>query len=368
MRRFFLVLVRVTKMKKQMKTAYFIVGLALPLLVMSKTAVGEERLLPTPNPGQLQFLRDFLRTPTDRARAVRELEAGKTGAGALRHTEDSHTGGDQNRVTTFHVFAHPDDDDLFMYPYWDVTTPNVSVVFIVLTAGDGGFGAGPSTPGPYYVAREAGTQAAINWLADVKDATVARPVKEIADINGHKIGRVKYKNTTAYYLHLPDGNLDGSGFPADDNESLQKLESGAIGTITTIDGSTKYDGWTDLISTLQAIIVTHGAGQHIVWLNSMDPDPEHNPGTHSDHMTTGKAALALQKSLPCLNLALFADYATTDQINVPIDITIVKAALFAVNNAAKADHGWPGDWEAGHLSFMRELVYRVQQGAKDCEF
>ena len=98
-------------------------------------------------------------------------------------------------------------------------------------------------------------------------------------------------------------------------------------------------------------------------------DSWHNPGSHSDHMTTGKAARALQEALPCLNAALFADYATTEQVNLPVEMTIVKAALFAVNNAAKASHGWPGDWDPGHLSFMRALVYRFNPGnGKNCEF
>jgi hypothetical protein len=371
-----------TNTKKQMKIRYLIIGLALPFLIMGKASADAARTPVTPNPAQLKFFlankkfqhRHF--ASKAQVQALRGLETREIGEGAAKRSKDLQpndfarlAGPDQNSITTFHVFAHPDDDDLFMYPYWDVTKPNVSVVFVGMTSGDGGYGAGPETPSAYYLAREAGTQAAINWLADLNDSTAAKPVTELASINGHDINRTKYKNTIVYYLRLPDGNLDGNGFPANNNESLQKLESGAIASITAVDGSTKYNGWSDLVSTLRAIIATHAAGQHNVWINTMDPDAEHNPGSHSDHMLTGKAARAFQELLPCLNEALFADYATTEQVNLPVEMTIVKTALFAVNNAAKASHGWPGDWDAGHLSFMRALVYRFQPGNnKNCEF
>ena len=47
-------------------------------------------------------------------------------------------------------------------------------------------------------------------------------------------------NLSLVFMRLPDGNVDGSGFAAQNFESLQKLYTGAVSQMTTVDGSSSY--------------------------------------------------------------------------------------------------------------------------------
>ena len=64
-------------------------------------------------------------------------------------------------TVAFYFAAHEDDWQLFMSPnaYRDARSPSTKVVFVYLTAGDGGAGVGSAGRSqPYYLARENGAK------------------------------------------------------------------------------------------------------------------------------------------------------------------------------------------------------------------
>jgi hypothetical protein len=61
--------------------------------------------------------------------------------------------------------------------------------------------------------------------------------------------------------------------------------------LAPVDGSTVYDGWSDLVSTVRAILDYERGDAASVALNVPEPDPRINPNDHSDHLMTAKAAV-----------------------------------------------------------------------------
>ncbi len=157
-------------------------------------------------------------------------------------------------AATFYVVAHEDDWQLLMTPnaYDDVVAPGAKVVFVHLTAGNGDFGTGPANS-PYYIAREEGAQRAVRFMANV-DTSTETPVLGAVTVNGHAVLRYRYKNTASYFLRLPDGGFDGSGFASSGSGSLSKLRLG-VASLAAIDGSTTYSDWNDLVTTLESIVL-----------------------------------------------------------------------------------------------------------------
>jgi hypothetical protein len=162
---------------------------------------------------------------------------------------------DTNRVA-FYFGAHPDDWQLFMNPnaYYDVQPPSNKVVFVYVTAGDDGAGLGNGGRSqPYYLARENGAKFSVQFIANAaKKPEIA--VDSVASIAGHPIKRWLYRNTVSYFMRLPDGNPQGTGYVATAEQSLKRLHDGKIRTMTSIDDSTTYQGWSDLRATLRKLI------------------------------------------------------------------------------------------------------------------
>jgi hypothetical protein len=197
--------------------------------------------------------------------------------------------------------AHPDDFLLFNNPYLDAAA-DARMIYIFVTAGDAGLGAGPANA-PYYLAREAGAIKSIRFMADA-----ARPWQENATpsnvtVNAHSIYKYSYRSSVAYFLRLPDGNGAGEGFSGTGNVSLVKFYNGSVNALSSVDNSTSYNGWADLVNTVAAIVKSEISGQSYVWLNANDVDEGKNPGDHYDHYVTGALATAVQKAMPCTNLA-----------------------------------------------------------------
>src|SRR6187551_82250 len=105
----------------------------------------------------------------------------------------------------FYIGAHQDDWQLFMSPqaYDDLIADGTRVVFIYTTAGDAGgdpnWGRG----------RSAGALSSIQYALHQRIEALQ---PELSEVNGHPIARYTIGNTVSYYLDLPDGNGDGSGF------------------------------------------------------------------------------------------------------------------------------------------------------------
>ena len=220
---------------------------------------------------------------------------------------------------SFYFAAHQDDWQLFMNPsaFLDVRGARTKTVFVHLTAGDAGVGMGlRGRKHPFYLARENGAEAAIRFMADANEM----PVEKIAErktFNGHSIYRVSYRNTVSYFLRVPDGNGTGSGYPETGNQSLRRLADGQSDRLRAIDGRRSIEAGTISLSTLRALIDYERAGVPAVQINVGETDPVINPGDHSDHQMTAKAALDAIKNLACARRQYFVDYASVRPAREP---------------------------------------------------
>jgi hypothetical protein len=276
--------------------------------------------------------------------------------------------------TSFYVVAHEDDWQLFMglNAALDVPSPDSKIVFVHTTAGDAGLGMGTGgTPVPYYIARENGALRAIRFLAN-RGVVGAGPngVVSTVTINGKSLTRVAYKNTVAYFLRLPDGNVNtGRGYPSTGNQSLLLLDLGAIPKISAIDGSAIYFGWADLVETLRGILLYEAHSSPDVWINVPDTDPIINPGDHPDHIYTGIAMLDAIAPLPCVNAALFAGYvSSTMPVNLGTSDLMLQAGLWAVTTSGLTDSYHLSEWDPATNRSLGREYFRVLAGTRACAF
>ncbi len=207
-------------------------------------------------------------------------------------------------------------------------------------------------------------------MADANTSSTADPNSGWVLISGHAVYRTVYKNTVSYYLRLPDGSGEGSGYPAHDWASLIKLKNGEIRSMRAVDGSTTYTSWADLVKTLTTIVKTQAAGSPNVWLDTHEIDQVASPGDHSDHLATGLAVAAIQSTLPCANLAHHVGYANSGLVNLDLDDIENRAATFANYASGQAEKGYPGVvWEPTHKSWLAGMVMRLTPGnGQKCAF
>jgi hypothetical protein len=237
----------------------------------------------------------------------------------------------QDTAISFYVVAHADDWQLFMSPnaYHDLVAPQSKVVFIITTAGDAG---GKSS---YWGAREEGAKSSVRFC--LAPLTALSQSTTTQQFNGHKIHRWSANNATCYFLRLPDGGLDSRGFPAYHHQSLSKLKYGQIDSITAVDNSATYSGWSDFSMTLQEIVQAESSGIASVWVNYPNPDLSANPDDHPDHIATGQAVQAMP-IISSLQQALFVGYSLG---RAPMGLTATdlfwKAGMFAAYEKAVFD-------------------------------
>jgi len=276
---------------------------------------------------------------------------------------------------SFYVAAHEDDWQLFMNPnaFNDVNgNLNDKTVFIYLTAGDNG--ARKTTT--YWQARESGANRSVRFLADAAAVGGAPSTTSDVTINGNKVHKVVYKDTVSYFLRLPDGNGDGGGFAQyDGGQSLQKLYSGAISAITTIDAvvtapssSRTYYGWNELVGTLIKIVQIESAGFAQVFANMPDPD---STDDHSDHKHAGIAMQDAMASYPCVTQVYFTQNHTGD-ISVPINETtdeiINEAATWGAMTSGLAETGYNSTYDWIHKLAVGKNYFQVISGSGACAF
>jgi hypothetical protein len=270
---------------------------------------------------------------------------------------------------SFYFAAHEDDWQLFMNPqaFGDVADANAKTVFIHLTAGDAGLGIG--TGGrkfPYYLARENGAETAVRFMADAGRFPVDRTAAPMW-FNGHRIYRVVYRNTVAYFLRVPDGNPGGTGYPETGGQSLQRLATDQISTLAAVDGSTVYYGWHDLVSTVRAILDYEREDAAWVALNVPEPDPRINPNDHSDHLMTAKAAVDATKDLACARRVYYVDYAKS---HLPENLSAkdrdLESSVLAVTAAGIEALDHPSIWEPYRRGYLGRDYFRVEEGSGRC--
>ena len=247
----------------------------------------------------------------------------------------------------FYFSAHEDDWQFFMNPpaFSDVRDQTVRCVFVHMTAGDAGFGTDyGGRRHPLYLARENGAECAIRFMADANGQMPSAPVTDAPSYAGHAIRRVVYCNTVAYFLRLPDGNPEGTGYMATGHESLKRLAEGAIDTMTAIDGSATYRGWDDLTATLRGLIEAERGRAARLELHVPESDAALNPGDHADHMFTAKAVRDATHGMTA-RLIHHVGYASAERPeNLAAADRDMKCAVYAVTMAGvlALDHPVPG--------------------------
>jgi hypothetical protein len=274
----------------------------------------------------------------------------------------------QERVS-FYFAAHEDDWQLFMNPsaFADVADPKTKTVFVHITAGDAGGGIGRGgRKHPYYLARENGAEVAIRFMADSGNQPVDKAASRM-DFNGHKVYRVSYRNTATYFLRLPDGNPSGTGYPGTGYQSLERLAKGEISSFSAIDGSTVYRGWADLVATLRAVLDHERANARSVQLNVAESNTSINPGDHSDHRMTTKAALEAARDLACARRVYYVEYASARlPENLASQQRDMESSVLAVTAAGILALDHTSIWHPYHRSYLGRNYFRVEEGAGDC--
>jgi hypothetical protein len=270
---------------------------------------------------------------------------------------------------SFYFAAHEDDWQLFMNPqaFEDVLNAQAKTVFIHLTAGDAGLGVG--TAGrrfAYYLARENGAETAVKFMADAGRFPVSAAAAPML-FNGHPIYRIAYRNTVAYFLRVPDGNPKGTGYAETGSQSLLRLATEQISALGTVDSSTIYYGWADLVSTVRNIIDYERGKAASVALNVPEPDSRVNPNDHSDHLMTAKVALDATKDLMCARRLYYVDYAKS---HLPENLSMkdrdLESSVLAVTAVGILALDHTSIWEPYRESYLGREYFRVQEGSGSC--
>jgi hypothetical protein len=115
-------------------------------------------------------------------------------------------------------------------------------------------------------------------------------------------------NTAIYFMRLPDGSPDGTGYPSTNHQSLSRLRD-SNRPLVAVDGSTTYTTWSDFCDTLSAMVQAERqrVPQEHPWINASDYSESTNPGDHADHKATGDAVRSFAAAQGC-NRAWFLSY------------------------------------------------------------
>lgn len=273
-------------------------------------------------------------------------------------------------VSVFAV-AHQDDWQLFMNPdaYHAMNEPQEKAVFIHVTAGDAGAGAG-GEPVPYYLAREEGALRAVRFMANAADPAVGKGASmqgEMVMRSGHGLQRYAYANAVVYFLRLPDGNIVNGTVYTPHPESLTRLRSGEAATSGTVEQSSRYEGWSDLVETLNAIVASERVAGSGLRLHIAELDEAVNPGDHPDHRATAQAMEEVAKAHPCAPVYRHIEYFTrTKPVNVSGEDYMIDVGTWAATASGLSDNHAKATWEGDHNAWLGRNYLRVTPAQGAC--
>ena len=273
-------------------------------------------------------------------------------------------------VSIFTV-AHQDDWQLFMNPeaYHGMDEPQEKAVFIHVTAGDAGAGAG-GEPVPYYLAREEGALRAVRFMANAADPSVGKGAKmqgAQVERGGHGVQRYAYANAVVYFLRLPDGNIVNGSVYTPHPESLTRLRSGEAATSGTVEMSGRYEGWQDLVDTLNAIVESERVAGSGLKLHIAELDEELNPRDHPDHRATAFAMEEVVKLHPCAPVYRHIEYHTkTKPVNITGKDYMIDVGTWAATASGLSDNFARATCEPEHNAWIGRSYSRVTQPAANC--
>lgn len=267
------------------------------------------------------------------------------------------------QTTRVFVAAHQDDWQLFMGNKVFESAQNTEdeTVILHITAGDAGH---KTANDAYYKAREASALAAARFAVNAygSGAFYGDEMKrEWLQINGHLLLKYTYKKLSVYFMRLPDGNGDGSGFEANDNKSLEKLFNRQVIDFSTIDGRSTYSNKEDLVGTLKTLL-TQLKQNRPLEMHLTDTDAERNPGDHSDHRVASLFAQEASKGFENTTLFFYTGYhMKTLEPNLTPEEIKIKSALWGVSTSALADHRHYSSWDSLHNAYLDREYFRVKE-------
>jgi LmbE family N-acetylglucosaminyl deacetylase len=253
------------------------------------------------------------------------------------------------RQVDFVVVAHQDDWQLFM---GDVLTQRLHAgnrgVFVYLTAGDDG------RDSVYWQTRE---RAALQSTRIAAAIPVTSPLScSVVQIHDHSIRKCIVGNTESYFLRLPDGKRDGKGFARYGYRSLRKLRVNTGSELGSIDASATYRGWSDLLSTVGAIIERDSAA---LTVHTSDPNIVRNPHDHFDHRMAGLLVADLRKQHKIAAMYYVGYALATRAPNRTTNQTQAKTALLLAydREMTAVNKKWSAYQE--HRAFYSECLERT---------
>jgi titin len=241
-----------------------------------------------------------------------------------------------------YVVAHEDDWQIFAGEQAYASLQNaLATVFVYVTAGDGG------QDSPYWRAREQASLASIDAVIG-SGAWLCGP----STVGSHSVYRCSKGSVSAYFLRLPDGNnIDGMGYGYG---SILRLRDQQMAT-SARDGSTAYNSWSDLATTIGQLIGTELSNQDAPYVNVYTQENviALDPGDHSDHNLTGELVTQAAASRHW-DVHQYVGYDTQHR---PINLTDVQHAQkmveFNAYNATMVNLGYDSD--AGYPEYQAWL-------------
>jgi LmbE family N-acetylglucosaminyl deacetylase len=249
------------------------------------------------------------------------------------------------------IVAHQDDWQVFMGDVAStILRSGTRATFIYLTAGDDG------RDSVYWRTRE---------LAALRSTQVAMGRPAGADgitcmsvtVTQHAVGKCSLGNVDSYFLRLPDGRRNGAGFSQYGHQSLRLLRAKKIPAITTVDGSSAYHSWSDLVTTVVQVVDDHSGEQVLV--HTTDPSKVANPHDHFDHRMAGLLVEELRNRYG-LAVRYYTGYALASRApNRTSAETRVKTAVFLAYDAEmmRVNKGWSAFSE--HRAFYSQCMERT---------
>ena len=257
--------------------------------------------------------------------------------------------------------AHQDDWQLFMNPNVanSIQSAEDKTVIIHLTAGDAGFGMGNDA---FYKAREEGALRAIRFLSNTTEdrSKIGDEMsRSITMIRNHPILTYTYHNTIIYFLRLPDGNGDGSGFPLHNQKSLEKFYNRQVVDFKAIDQSTTYTNKEDLLGTLKELITTMHTGTQLeIHLAELSEDL--NVDDHSDHLTTSRFITEATTNHFKGEFYYYIDYQSANlESNLERSEILINSGAWGATASGLSDHRHASLWDEYHTTYLDRQYYRV---------
>lgn len=299
------------------------------------------------------------------------MMAALTSACALAPAETPGAGGARKPSVSVFTVAHQDDWQLFMNPeaYHAMNEPGEKAVFIHVTAGDAGAGAG-GEPVAYYLAREEGSLRAIRFMANAADPSQGRGFSMDSmrrETNGKLLQRYAYANAVVYFLRLPDGFIVRNGVFTPHPASLTRLRAGEAASAETIEGGARYEGWADLVATLRTIIRQEDVAGADLRLHIAELDEALNPGDHPDHRAVASAMEEVALDHPCARVYRHVEYHTREKApNISGDDLMIDIGTWAATASGLSDNYAPSTWDGAHNAWIGRSYARLTPPSAAC--